>query len=347
VSDPSATFAYLTADTTVASVSAAGLLIAHGGGTTIISISAHGDTLPLPLAVYGHPSGQLATTLPVDDRPEGIAISATGLVYVTRYDFAGLSSFVLPALTPMSGAVVPATALDVSFSPQGDLAFVANRDQQSIAVVNVVLGSVIDSIPVGGHPLRVLTHPTAGVVFATTDLDSAYKISTSTHSILARSFLPSATSGSGPLGIAISPDGLTLYVCGGLGNEITTLSVATFAITDTMNIAPSFFPSDIAISPSGDTLYVASSGGIELYDLASHAFLTGIPLPGLFAIKMTPDSTALYASADDRIYVVDRASLIVADTVDLVSGPARRLAFDKYGKVAMVANESGFVHLIQ
>ena len=63
-------------------------------------------------------------------------------------------------------------------------------------------------------------------------------------------------------------------------------------------------------------------------------------------MALSPDGTQLYVAKDGNVTIVDRASLSTVTTVP-VGGIARRVAFDRHGLHAVVANEGGWVDVIQ
>ena len=343
------TLVFSSSDTTTATVSAQGLVNARGGGRAFASIAALGIVRDIPLIVFGHPAGILAQTQTLTGSPVGVAVSPSGTIFVTRYDTTSLGRFTLPNLTATPGPSIPSTGLDVAFDGTGNKAFVTNRDQQLVTSIDVLANTSNGATPVGGHSLRILFHPATNAVFVTTDQDSLYKIDVATRAVLSKSFLPSGASGSGPNGLAFSPDGNILYVSRQTGG-VLKITVAALSILDTI---PAGSAEGLALSPSGDTLYdavIVSPVGLYIWNQVTHAFLTYLPLPAEpYDVKLTPDSTRIYVTAGSDLFVLERTTLQFTDTLHLATGTGslRRVAFDRYGRFAVVADESGAVHLIK
>ena len=76
--------------------------------------------------------------------------------------------------------------------------------------------------------------------------------------------------------------------------------------------------------------------------------LTGVALDGpAWDLQLTPDSTQLYVGLlDGAIQIVDRADRLVVRTVQ-TGGRPRRIAFDRSGTTAVVANEAGWVDILR
>jgi YVTN family beta-propeller protein len=49
---------------------------------------------------------------------------------------------------------------------------------------------------------------------------------------------------------------------------------------------------------------------------------------------------------DGRVVVIDRGTLSVCATID-TGGKPRRIAFDRTGRLAIIANEAGWVDLVR
>lgn len=335
-------FSYASSDTTAVTVSGLGVVSARAGGRVVVTISAAAASLPLPVVVYGHPAGVLDVSRPLSGGAWGVAISRAGVVFVTRYNDLSLGRFSMPGLTPSPGPAIPSSALDVAFTSSGDAAFVANYDQQQITVVDVTANAQVGVISVGGHPLRVLAHPSRPLAFATTDADSLYKIDTTSRTIIGRVGLPPT----GPNSLALSPDGETLYV-GNTSGYLARISVGTLAVLGTLFLIPRSLPEDIALSPNGDTLYLADSfsGGLNLHHLPDGTYLTSLPIEIPYGMRISPDSRILLITAYRGLFVIDRESFQVV--TNLPVGIGRRLAFDPYGRTGVIADASGFVHLVR
>ena len=109
-----------------------------------------------------------------------------------------------------------------------------------------------------------------------------------------------------PSGIAISPDGSTLFVADFHGHKIWRVEVATGEVTtvtgsgtrgreDGVGDTAQFdSPDEVAISPDGSTLYVSSRGGLRQVCAAAP------PPPPSFAPIVVPPSTILADFAKTR-----------------------------------------------
>jgi DNA-binding beta-propeller fold protein YncE len=172
-------------------------------------------------------------------------------------------------------------------------------------------------------------------------------------------FGPRAISaGSGPVAVAISPDGRFLYAADEGNCDIDTYRACRYvAIVDTrrgftskiVKVDPE--PADVAVDGAGDTLYVDynsyypdSSDSSQISRVSLPSGRVGEPLnfPGVVdSMEMSPDGTALYVLVQKgngpiRIFPVDAASGIVGRAVTLPDGIV---------PLAIAAGDGGEVYL--
>ena len=62
--------------------------------------------------------------------------------------------------------------------------------------------------------------------------------------------------GSGPYGVAVSPDGTKVYVANDNSNTVSVIDTATNTVTATVPVGS--YPSGVAVSPDGTKVYVAN-----------------------------------------------------------------------------------------
>ncbi len=88
--------------------------------------------------------------------------------------------------------------------------------------------------------------------------------------------------GSGPFGIAITPDGSRAYVANEFSGSVTPIDLATNT-AGTPITGVGILPSAIAITPDGSRAYVASliSNDVTVIDLATNTIVATIPIGSL------------------------------------------------------------------
>ncbi len=178
-----------------------------------------------------------------------------------------------------------------------------------------------------------------------------------------------------PAGLAVSPDGKTLYVCGNLSNTLLELEVASGRVLRVFDVGVA--PYDVVLAggkayvsnwggrrpgpgeltgPAGrgtvvkvdPVRHVASEGSVTVIDLASGKpraeIVTGLHAS---ALAVSPDGRHVVCAnaASDTLTVIETRTDTVAETIwakpspaDLFGAQPNALAFDPSGRTLYVAN---------
>jgi len=135
-----------------------------------------------------------------------------------------------------------------------------------------------------------------------------------------------------PRGIAITPDGKTLYVTANKSHNVFVVDVANREVVDvidpTAGGAVEAVVEDIAITPDGSWGVVTNpvprdtlTGTVNLLDLQTHQIAKTLTFPGssVSQPRVAPDSQTAYVAGmwPPRIFVVDMPSQSVTATVSL------------------------------
>jgi 6-phosphogluconolactonase len=238
------------------------------------------------------------------DMPAGVAVSPDGKsVYVANgfsNNPATVSQYDVGAggvLTPKSPATVttlPGPA-GVAVSPDGKSVYVTNAfsnpgevSQYSAgaggALVSKSPATVPTNVGFGGEPEGVAVSP---------DGRSAYVVnggfvrgggSIAQYSVGADGALSPKTpagfqAGSVPVGVAVSPDGRSVYVADRLNNDVLQYSVGADGALSPLSpaaVVAGSNPSAVAVSPDGKSVYVSNSGGntVSQYSVGADGALT-------------------------------------------------------------------------
>ncbi len=132
----------------------------------------------------------------------------------------------------------------------------------------------------------------------------------------------STPAGSGPVGVAFSPNGQRACLANYYGNSITLVDVITDEIITTV---PGFnLPQNAQFSQDGSTLYVANSGGsnVMVVDMVTNTILDSIAVGGWpIGMAMTEDGGTLYVSGSGKVSVISTVSNTEVDTVAIGPSP--------------------------
>ena len=140
--------------------------------------------------------------------------------------------------------------------------------------------------------------------------------------------------GDGPRGVAVSPDGDTVYVANGSSNTVSVINASTNSVTDTVSVGDA--PYGVAVSPDGDTVYVANSSDDTVSvlsnissssDSSDSSENTSVPGIYLCVAAGTGDTAAgttmfygSYAVAPRSPYTLTLESTLTQTTTTLASG---------------------------
>ncbi len=177
--------------------------------------------------------------------------------------------------------------------------------------------------------------------------------------------IPTIGAGTGPFGIAASPDGKSVYVTNHFTDDISQFDVEATGglspkvpatVTNTGSLAQG-----LAVSPDGKSVYVANgtgAGGVSQYDVGANGALTAKATPTVsagnepFEIAVSPDGASVYVTnvathgpGGVSQYDVGAGGALTpkaTPTVDTGDSPSG-IAVSPDGKSVYVANRSGGV----
>jgi YVTN family beta-propeller protein len=212
----------------------------------------------------------VAATIPVGHNPDGIVTNAYGgLVCVTNYLSNDVSLINPYTNTVVATVAVGAGPVGVARPPGGDLpgndlpeafAYVANKNDHSVSVVEVGTAHVIATVDVDPSPEGIAVgylyssnalHPTAYVTHSLS-AGSVSVIDMATNTVTGK--IPV---GARPGRIALAQSG-HLYVTNFGSFNVSVIDTSTNTVTGTIGL--SLKPSDIAITPDGRSAYVTNFG---------------------------------------------------------------------------------------
>jgi uncharacterized repeat protein (TIGR01451 family) len=146
--------------------------------------------------------------------------------------------------------------------------------------------------------------------------------------------------GSGPIELAVTPDGSRVYVANEFSGNVSVIDTATNTVTATIRVGDT--PQRVAVTPDGSRAYVtnASSNNVSVINTTTNTVVTSIPVDNKpFGAAISPDGTRLYVANDTSgtISVIQIATNSVVATVP-VGNRNLQLAITPDGSRAYVAN---------
>lgn len=149
--------------------------------------------------------------------------------------------------------------------------------------------------------------------------------------------------GSGPWGVAVSPDQTQVYVSNNHGNNVSVINTASSTVVATIPVQSS--PFGVAFTPDGTSTYVVngSSNSVSVIDTASQTVVATVPVqssPVGVAMALTSSGTFAYVtnSASNTVSLIAVGpSPTVVQTITVGSGP-RWVAVSPNNSLAYVEN---------
>jgi YVTN family beta-propeller protein len=332
----------------VADVSDAGLIEAlePGGDTVVVRLG--DDSVAIQVEVQypdglTHPQGVVASTITLDNRPFGLAVSETGDVLVTQLDAGTVARGLLPASSLGTSISVGSVPTDVTVDRAGAHAYVTNQFSQNVGVIDLATNLQVDTIAVSGSPFRVRLAPDGQTLFVTGNADSLFIVDVASRQITARLAI-----GLDANGLAADSIGGRLYVSNQSDGTISVVDLSNNTVIRSITVGG--HPQELVLSPGGTLLFIADeSGSVQIWDLREDSKRGQIDVPGgAFAMAVSPDWHQLYISSalGGAVYLIDWKTGGILKTVT-TGGTPRRIGFNHQGTVAVIANEGGWVNYIQ
>lgn len=172
--------------------------------------------------------------------------------------------------------------------------YVSNWGGRSVSIVDTERNLRLRDISVGVRPNDMALAPDGRLFVACAGDNTVHVIQTSTlekpepaasparrlpegaREILSTSLYPSSPEGSTPDGVAISPDGKTLYVANADNNCVMAADISDPRISMVIGFVPvGWYPTSVAVSPQDGTLLVGNGKGLR--SLPNHPPTTSNP----------------------------------------------------------------------
>lgn len=280
-------------------------------------------------------------------RPFGVRVSSRDLVYVTEQDANAVARFDLRSLAFAGSIGVGADPGDVVFNRAGSVAFASGYNDGTVHAIAVDRPQHGQRLAISRNAYRLALSNDETSLFVTSTDGSLY--AAGLGGMRAAPTVRSVRLGGALNGLAYSSSRDTLYVSA-TGGRVWKLSAATLQTGGTADL-PGGSLQELAISPDQSELYVASEAGwVDVLDAGTLRAKERIELAGLepFGLAVTPDGAQLYVTSagTGELAIIDRARRAVVNKIFL-GGVPRRVAFDRSGRTAVIANERNWVDVVR
>jgi YVTN family beta-propeller protein len=255
----------------------------------------------------------------------------------------------LALLVTALGSAACSSGMDTASEFQADSvqaqvnAYVANANNNTVAVIDTASNTITATVPVGQGPVSLALTPDRAFLYVANSGDSTVSVvGTATNAVAA-----TVPVGNTPFGIAVTPDGAFAYVANLRGNSVSVIATASNTVTATIPVGR--FPEGVAITPDGAFAYVVDDGdkNVSVIATATNTVITTVPVgnvPGPVAVS--PDGTLVYVGdivtppSTGGVTVIATATNTVIASVATSNQPFG-IAFTPSGAFAYVANFVG------
>jgi len=276
--------------------------------------------------------------------PFDIAIARDGTAWLTRGHAAVLEHLKLEPFASLGFIPVGIAPTRVVLAPSGERAWVTNQFTKDVAVVDLVRQFRVGAISMEGDPLGAVVSPDGRTLYVTTNLDRLFVIAVAGECgrVIRSVSLPHACTE-----IAIHPGGQRIYAPAWRAGVLVELDARTLALVRRWELGG--VPFGCVVTADGLRLYCGNEKGwLDVVHLTTGKTTRrrfGTPLE---EIALTPDQAFLYLSlrTAGRVAIVDADSLETVSTLE-TGGMPRHIAFDSIGRLAVIANQTGWVDLVR
>lgn len=218
----------------------------------------------------------------------------------------------------------------------------------SISVLNIPANTTAATIPAGPAQLLILASqiihsPDGSRVYALYEGSVGFPASVLVIDAVTNTPITTITNvGVAPLGLAITPDGKTLYVADQI-HAVFIIDTTSNTITGSIPVTAGF-PDSLAVTPDGKRLYVGLevANAVTVIDTTTNTVVG--PLisigTGPFRMAITPDGTQLYVAGSAKTVAISTATNTVSASISF-DGIDFRLAITPDGSQVYVSGLTG------
>ena len=220
-------------------------------------------------------------TVPTGRKAHQVSVSPDGTLAVSSNkgtDFVTLID--VKAMQPIGEITIADGAVGSVFSPDGTKLYVTNSRAAIVSVVDVEARQVTGTLP-GGKDAFIPTSDWSQAWATAPDEGKILLIDVVKGELAAEIPVPGV-----PHGMALSPDGGSLYVVQYRLNKITVIDTTSRKIVNTASLGNG--AEQVAISPDGEHLFVVIAGDKELVKLSA----SDLSVEGVARLSLRPHGVA-------------------------------------------------------
>jgi len=234
------------------------------------------------LGIVDVAAGRLVATVPVGESPEIFDLSPDGkTAYVSIEDDNVLAAYDIASKKPLFQVPTGKEPEGVLVTPDGRFAYVTSEAADAVHLIDLGQHKVVKTIKTGKRPRRLVLLAAANELWVSNELEASVAvIDTTTGQVkykIAFSVPGVPQADITPVGMAVSPDGASVWVGLGRANRVARVNAADKAVTHQVPVGRRAW--GLAMHPDGKTLYVANglSDELTLIDTAAAQPLRTVP----------------------------------------------------------------------
>ena len=198
-----------------------------------------------------------------------------------------------------------------SFANSAPFAYIANRDDDTVSVIDTVTDKVVSTIAVGDYPHGLAVTPNGERIFvANRSAGTVSVIDAATRSVIA-----TIATGLVPISIAVDPSGAFAYIVNRGEDKISIMDTALLAVVGTISVSDA--PGLVLVHPTQPQAYIvhnATNSGVSLsvIDTQTRTVVSTLAVGSVIVgMALHPDGKTLYLMDElgRSIFTVDLATM--------------------------------------
>ena len=226
----------------------------------------------------------------------------------------------------------------VAVTSDEKMVYVANSNDGTVSVIDTGTNTVISTVNIGTEngSTGVAVNPAGTKGYVVGNYGTVSVIDTATNNVTA-----TMPVGSGPGGVAVTPDGTKVYVANSNDGTVSVIDTGTNNVTATVNVGN--YLSGVAANSAGTKGYIANivSNIISVIKMEKNNVTSTSNVAGqLVGVAVNPAGTKVYVanSNDGTVSVIDTATNNVTATVNTVGSKPAGVAVNPAGTKVYVSN---------
>jgi YVTN family beta-propeller protein len=213
----------------------------------------------------------------------------------------------------------------IALNAQGTTAYVPNRDDGTVSVIDTATNLVTATILVDadGQPTGVALTPDGTKLYVANSAANTVSVINTATNLVDRTI--NFLNGDGPRGVAVSPNGANVYVTNFNRDTVNVIDTGSHLITATISTGDEG-PWGVTVSPDSAKIYVVhrDSNSVRVITAAGNTVSDRISVgAGPRGVALNPAGTKAYVTNNQSktVIVIDTVTKLLTATVPVGVGP--------------------------